>query len=75
MSRTNGGLKVATAVLTGAVLLLGGALVTAYAGASAHISRTDAQAMVDRGDDTINKRLERIEDMLRLLVIAQGPSP
>ncbi len=68
MASTNGGLKAATVVLSGMVLVLAGALVASFANASSHISRIDAQAMVDRGDDAINKRLERIEAKLDHLI-------
>lgn len=74
MAKGNGGLKIATVVLTGLVLVLAGALSTAWAQASNHISRNDAQAMVDRGDDAIGKRLERIETKLDQL-IEQRQSP
>ena len=75
MASTNGGLKAATVVLGGLVLVLTGALMASFASASSHISRTDAQAMVDRGDNTIKERLERIEMKLDQLIAAQGQSP
>ena len=75
MASTNGGLKAATYVLSGTVLILGGALLTAYAGAASHISRTDAQEMVDRGDNTIKERLKRIETKLDQLIAVQGQNP
>lgn len=80
MAFTNGTMKVITGVLTGAVLLLGGALLNSYAAASnhaaTHISRTDAQAMVDRGDDTVKEilglHLKVIEAKIDTLIAAQG---
>ena len=69
MSKGNGGLKVATALLTVLVALLGGALL----GSSTHISRGDAQAMVDRGDNTIKERLQRIETKLDQLLEERSP--
>ena len=61
--------------LIGLVLLLTGALITSITLASNHVSRTDAQAMVDRGDDSIKERLWRIETKLDQLIAAQGQSP
>lgn len=79
MAFTNGNLKVVTSVLTGAVLLLGGALINSHTSAAnhaaTHISRTDAQAMVDRGDGTVKEilglQLEVIEAKIDTLLAAQ----
>ena len=73
MASTNGGLKVATGLLTVMVALLGGALLAS----TTHISRTDAQKMVDRGDNTIKERLDRIDKKLDEIdkLIRQGQSP
>lgn len=61
---TNGHWKVITGALTSVVLLLTGSMLTS----ANHISRTDAQAMVDRGDQTVNDRLKRIESQLDMLL-------
>lgn len=74
MPKSNGGLKAVPYVLSGLVIGMAIALFNAYAQASRHISRIDAQAMVDRGDDAIKERLERIESKLDHL-IDQGQSP
>lgn len=71
MASHNGGLKVATGLLTVLVALLGGALLAS----STHVSRTDAQAMVDRGDNSIKERLDRIDAKLDQLLAVQGQSP
>ena len=73
MASTNGGLKVATGLLTVMVALLGGALLAS----TTHISRTDAQEMVDRGDNTIKERLDRIDTKLGEIekLIREGQSP
>lgn len=60
----NGHWKVITGVLTSVVLLLVGSVLTS----ANHISRADAQAMVDRGDQTVNDRLKRIENQLDILL-------
>ena len=80
MAKGNGGLKVLATGMTAVAILLGGALLTAYAGAASHISRTDAQAMVDRGDNTIKERLDRIDVKLgqidaKLDQLTTGQSP
>lgn len=80
MKLGNGSLKVITGVLTGAVLLLGGALINSNTAASnhaaTHISRQDAQAMVDRGDETVKElltsKLETIEAKIDTLIATQG---
>lgn len=80
MAFNNGNLKVITGVLTRAVLLLGGALINSHTSAAnhaaTHISRTDAQRMVDRGDDTVKEilalRLEVIVAKIDTLIAAQG---
>lgn len=58
--------------LIGLVLLLVGALVTSVTLTSNHISRGDAQAMVDRGDRVIKGRLDRIDAKLDQLLAGQG---
>ena len=75
MASTNGGLKAFAYFSSGLSLALIGALVASFASASANISRTDAQAMVDRGDDAIGKRLGRIEMKLDQLIASQGQGP
>ena len=75
MASTNG--SKAITGLIGLVLILTGALITSITLASNHVSRMDAQAMVDRGDIAIERRLERIEMKLDDLdhLIRQGQSP
>jgi len=77
MPKGNGGLKAVTYVLSGLVIGMAIALVNAYAQASHHISVTAAQEMVDRGDNTIKERLDRIDKKLDALddLIRQGQSP
>lgn len=69
-ARGNGG-KIITGLI-GLVLVLAGALANEYAKASNHISRMDAQAMVDRGDYVIKERLDRIDAKLDQLLAGQG---
>lgn len=79
MASTNGGLKLIAGLLTGLVLLLVTLLANAYAKASNHISVTDAQQMVDRGDETVKElltlRLDAIDEKLAQLLAAQRNTP
>ena len=68
----NGGLKATTFVLSGLVVGMAIALVNAYAQASRHISIVEAQAMVDRGDNSIIKRLDRMDLKLDELLARGG---
>ncbi len=61
--------------LIGVVLVLVGALITSITLASNHVSRVDAQAMVDRGDNSIKERLDRIDAKLDRLIAGQGNTP
>ena len=74
MASTNG--KRTIGLLTGLVLLLVTLLANAYAKAANHISTTDAQKMVDRGDETVKElltsQLEAIDKKLDQLIAAQG---
>ena len=64
----NGGLRVATVVLTGLVLLLFGAL----ARGTTHITRLDAQLMVDREVGHINVSIGLLrEDIAALHALVQ----
>ena len=79
MASTSSGFKAATGLLTGLVLLLVTLLANAYAKAANHISTTDAQEMVDRGDETVKEllmvRLDGMDKKLDQLIAAQGQSP
>lgn len=68
-AHSNGGLKVATVVLTGLVLLLFGAL----ARGTTHITRLDAQTMVDREIGHVNESIGLLrEDIAALHALVKG---